>query len=151
YDADPNTGVYVYDTANGGWYVVGGTSAAAPQWAALIAIANRGRALAGKGPLDGPSQTIYALYAMAHKSYATYFHDITSGSNGYSAHAGYDLVTGLGSPKANAVIKELLTATGSGTGIHVNIVSNVPNLANLNQKASHDLQVAKGSPTDEAL
>jgi hypothetical protein len=146
YNADPNTGVVVYDTQNGGYYVVGGTSAGAPQWAALIAIANEGRALAGKGTLDGPSQTIYALYAMAHKAYATYFHDITTGSNGYSAHAGYDLVTGLGSPKANAVIKELLTATGSGTGIQVNAL---PSLANLTQTAGHDFQVAKGTLSDD--
>ena len=38
--ADPNTGVLVYDAANGGWFVVGGTSASAPMWAALIALAN---------------------------------------------------------------------------------------------------------------
>jgi hypothetical protein len=123
YDADPNSGVYVYDSANGGWFVVGGTSAGAPQWAALIAIADQGRALQGYGSLDGPSQTLYAVYAMAQKSYATYYHDITSGNNGYSAHVGYDLVTGLGSPKANALVKELLTVSGSGSGIHINTVS----------------------------
>jgi hypothetical protein len=147
YNADPNTGVEIYDTANGGWYQVGGTSAGAPQWAALIAIANEGRALAGKATLDGPTQTLYALYKMAQKSYATYFHDITSGSNGYNAHAGYDLVTGLGSPKAQAVIQELLTAAGSGTGIQVNAL---PSTANLTQTATHDLQVVKGTPAEDS-
>ena len=39
--ADPNTGVKVYDSVNGGWYVVGGTSASTPQWAGLIALANQ--------------------------------------------------------------------------------------------------------------
>src|SRR5207253_2523854 len=65
YNADPNTGVYVYDSMNGGWFAVGGTSAGAPQWAALIAIANQGRALAGQGSLDGPSQTLPAIYKLA--------------------------------------------------------------------------------------
>ena len=52
YNADPNTGFYVYDTvpdSNGdtGWFSYGGTSAGAPQWAALIALADQGRAAAG--------------------------------------------------------------------------------------------------------
>ena len=52
YDADPNTGFPVYDSynnpASSPWGQWGGTSDAAPQWAALIAIADQGRALAGK-------------------------------------------------------------------------------------------------------
>src|SRR5262249_5577271 len=48
YDADPNTGFPVYDSYNNGtaapWSQFGGTSAAAPQWAALLATANQGRA-----------------------------------------------------------------------------------------------------------
>src|SRR5205823_6642705 len=52
YDADPNTGVEVYDSVNGGWFVVGGTSAGAPQWAALVALANELRANAGAATLD---------------------------------------------------------------------------------------------------
>jgi subtilase family serine protease len=118
YDANPNTGFYVYDTYRaGGWYAVGGTSAGAPQWAALVAIANQGRALAGRASLDGSSQTIYALYAMAQGSYATYFHDVIGGGNGYYANPGYDLATGLGTPKASAVVHALVAASGSGTSI----------------------------------
>ena len=68
YDADPNTGFPVYDTYNNAtsapWSQFGGTSDAAPQWAALIAIADQGRALAGLGSLDGPSQTLPQLYAL---------------------------------------------------------------------------------------
>ena len=48
YDANPNTGFQVYDAQGGGWYVVGGTSAGAPQWAALVAAANQSRVLAGQ-------------------------------------------------------------------------------------------------------
>ena len=56
----------------------------------------------------GPSQTLSRLYSMP----ASNFHDITSGSNGeYSAAAGYDLVTGLGTPVANALIP-YLSASG---------------------------------------
>jgi subtilase family serine protease len=116
YDADPNTGFYVYDTYQaGGWYAIGGTSAGAPQWAALIAIADQGRALAGRGALDGPSQTIYALYSMAHSNYSANFHDVVGGSNGYYAGSGYDLATGLGTPRSNAVVQMLVRATGSGS------------------------------------
>ncbi len=49
YDANPNTGVAIYDSVSyagqSGWFTVGGTSAGSPQWAALMAIANQGRAL----------------------------------------------------------------------------------------------------------
>jgi subtilase family serine protease len=63
FDFDPNTGVAVYGTYGwGGWAQVGGTSAAAPQWAALVAVADQGRALAGLGSLDGYTQTLPAIY-----------------------------------------------------------------------------------------
>jgi subtilase family serine protease len=117
YNADPSTGVYTYDSFNGAWFQVGGTSAGAPQWAALVAIANQGRALAGKSALDGPSQTMYALYKMTQPSYAADYHDIVAGSNGYSAHTGYDLVTGLGSPKASAVVNQLTLVSGSSSQV----------------------------------
>jgi hypothetical protein len=96
---------------NGGWSVVGGTSCAAPQWAALIAIADQGRALAGKASLDGPSQTLPALYGLASSGD---FHDITSGSSGSnSCVPGYDLVTGIGSPQANLLVPALVSYGGS--------------------------------------
>src|SRR5207244_12419210 len=96
YNADPNSGVAVYDSTpyNGstGWYQVGGTSAGAPQWAALIALANASRA-------QSLNQTAGVLYSLNNSSN---FLDITSGSNGYLAAPGYDLVTGIGSPVANS-------------------------------------------------
>jgi subtilase family serine protease len=109
YAADPRNGFSVYDpvsiTGRQGWFVVGGTSVGTPQWAALIAIADQGRALRGKASLDSRS-AIHAILSLPESD----FHDITTGSNGFSAHAGYDLVTGKGTPIANRVVQGLLTA-----------------------------------------
>jgi subtilase family serine protease len=109
FDADPNSGVPVYDSYSQGstnpWIRFGGTSVSAPCWAALLAIANQGRTQAGLGTLG--SATIPDLYALP----ATDFHDITSGNNGNAAAPGYDLVTGLGSPVANQLAADLI---GSG-------------------------------------
>jgi subtilase family serine protease len=102
----------VYDTittpsGNSGWITVYGTSAGAPQVSALIAIANQGRALLGKAALDS-AQALDMIYAAP----STDFHDIvTGGSTGtpaYPATPGYDLATGLGSPFADSLIKDLL-------------------------------------------
>jgi subtilase family serine protease len=117
YDADPSTGFPVYDSYNNGtarpWGEWGGTSDAAPQWAALVAIADQGRAAAGLGSLDGASQLLPALYKLP----ASDFHDVTtgnsSGSPAYSASAGYDLATGRGTPVANRVIADLINLGGS--------------------------------------
>jgi kumamolisin len=79
-----------------------GTSLATPIWAGIIAMVNQGRAANGLGPVGplGP-----ALYPLAGTSAFT---DITSGSNGmYTAGAGYDLCTGLGSPNVSALVKAL--------------------------------------------
>ncbi len=115
YHADNSTkGFAVYDTVRyygqTGWFNAGGDSAGAPQWAALVAIADQVRGSA----LDGPTQTLPALYQLAQQNYGQYFHDITSGSNGgYTAAAGYDEVTGIGSPKADQLIQALAAWTGS--------------------------------------
>jgi subtilase family serine protease len=104
YDADPSTGFSVYNTYDRGWEQIGGTSAGAPQWAALVAIANQGRNLRGLGTLDGPTQTLPLLYSLSSAD----FHDVTGGRNSYSAASGYDLVTGRGSPVANLVVRDLV-------------------------------------------
>ncbi|MCE5269039.1 MAG: S53 family peptidase [Planctomycetaceae bacterium] len=117
YDSDPYSGFSVYDTYNNSasspWAQWGGTSAAAPQWAALIAIADQGRMLAGKDSLDGASQTLPLLYSLSTAD----FHDITTGmSTGnprYSAAVGFDLVTGRGSPVANLIVADLVGSTVS--------------------------------------
>ncbi|HEY2412385.1 MAG TPA: hypothetical protein VGI40_09095 [Pirellulaceae bacterium] len=110
YDADPNTGFAVYDTyGSSGWIEVGGTSAGAPQWAALIAIADQGRAVAGLGSLGNAQAALYSLPRSD-------FHDVIAGSNGRSATAGYDVSSGIGSPIANLVIADLVAYGGSAGG-----------------------------------
>jgi subtilase family serine protease len=106
YDADINTGFYVYNTAglpkgDTGWWAVGGTSAGVPQWAALVALADQGRALEGLGSLGNAQALIDSLPASA-------FHDVTTGSNGFAAGVGYDLATGRGSPYADRVVAGLV-------------------------------------------
>jgi kumamolisin len=93
-DADPDTGYEV--RVDGGNTVVGGTSAVAPLYAALtaIAVAKAGRPLGFLNP---------RLYG-----FAGVFRDITVGSNGaYAAAVGWDACTGLGSPLAAALIEAL--------------------------------------------
>jgi subtilase family serine protease len=107
YDASAGTGYWVYDSFDNSqspWQAVGGTSAGAPQWGALVAVANQGRALQGLGTLDGTSQTLPMLYSLPSSD----FHDITDGANArYSAGPGYDMVTGRGSPYADRVVAAL--------------------------------------------
>ncbi|MGA3068471.1 MAG: S53 family peptidase, partial [Tepidisphaeraceae bacterium] len=120
YDANPSTGYYVYDTESydgyAGWFQAGGTSAAAPQWADIVAIADQDRAISGLGSLNGTTQTLPALYSLYTTStYGSAFHDVTGGSTGrYSASADYDLVAGLGTPKVGYLITSLRSASSSG-------------------------------------
>ncbi len=87
YDADPKSGFSVY---RGKWYVLGGTSAGAPQWAAIKSL--------------GLSATNEKFYRdKAGENHTSFFRDITSGANGVcvyycEARKHYDYVTGLGSP-----------------------------------------------------
>jgi hypothetical protein len=107
YDADPNTGVAVYDSlpylGQSGWWVVGGTSLGAPSWSAILADADQLRAGAGKGPLtasgDAAQRDVYSLPSSA-------LAPVTSGPDngscpvGCAPATGYDTITGLGSPRA---------------------------------------------------
>ncbi len=93
-NADPGTGYQV--RVDGQTAVIGGTSAVAPLWAGLIALAN-----ARNGKSAGFLNPV--LY-----SNAGAFHDITSGNNGaFKAGPGWDACTGLGSPNAPEIIKAL--------------------------------------------
>lgn len=94
-DADPSTGYVV--RVDGQTSVIGGTSAVAPLWAGLIALAN-----AANGSNAGLANT--ALY----NAEASAFRDITAGNNGaFAATKGWDACTGLGSPIGTAVITAL--------------------------------------------
>ena len=138
YDGDPNTGFAVYDSVPSqgysGWQEVGGTSAGAPQWAALVAIADQGRVLNGSTTLDGATQTLPELYSLysapgttGYSTYASTFNDVVDsgggswhwrwgwGYSGNAATAGYDTATGLGSPVAGPIISALAGTSTSGS------------------------------------
>lgn len=113
YDANPSTGFAVYDSVaysnQSGWFQIGGTSAGAPQWAGLVAIANGTRAASGKANLGGAYN---AVYTAAKSNYTSSVHDVASGTNGScgsvcTSGGGYDYVTGLGSPRADVLVPAL--------------------------------------------
>src|SRR5205823_4420856 len=81
----------------------GGTSFAAPMWAGYVALANQQLAGNGGSPVGFLNPTIYQQNVTP-STFAADFHDISSGTSGsYSAVAGYDLVTGWGSPNAGLI------------------------------------------------
>jgi kumamolisin len=108
-DADPTTGYQVL--VNGQQQVIGGTSAVAPLWAALVALINQ---KLGK-PAGFLNPTLYGLNGGG-------FRDITTGNNddsglgSYSARAGWDPCTGLGSPDGAALISALQSGSTPGSG-----------------------------------
>jgi len=99
-NADPVTGYQVLVDGQAG--VIGGTSAVAPLWAALIARCNQ--------KLGGPLGAVHAaLYQIGERA----FRDITEGNNGaYRAGAGWDPCTGLGSPNGAALLAALASFKG---------------------------------------
>lgn len=89
-DADPQTGVAVYaprSSKSSAWVVFGGTSVSSPCMAAMVNLSG----LTFKNT-TAFLQAVYAVPGSAN------FRDIVSGSNGYPCTAGWDYVTGLGSP-----------------------------------------------------
>jgi kumamolisin len=89
-DADPETGYEV--RVDGTASVIGGTSAVAPLWAALVTRLNQ---LSGT-PTGLANPKLYNA--------STALRDITSGNNGdFAAAAGWDACTGLGSPNGAAL------------------------------------------------
>jgi hypothetical protein len=105
YNSNPLTGFYIFNSDRAvGWYDAGGTSAGTPQWAGLVALANQGLAANGQASLGSFVSAQELLYAAP----ANDFHDVTLGYNGFLAGPGYDLVTGRGTPKADALIPDLI-------------------------------------------
>ena len=91
----------------------GGTSFAAPMWAGYIALVNQQLAAGSKPTIGFINPTLYQQNTNS-STYATDFHDITSGTSGsYSAVTGYDLVTGWGSPNGAALISALAGSSSS--------------------------------------
>lgn len=98
-------GIWVYSTISAvchtsntpAWYGCSGTSLATPLWAGFLAIVLQLRIGVGLGNMDP------LLYQTANNPglYSVDFHDITSGNNGYNAGAGWDPVTGWGTPVAS--------------------------------------------------
>jgi subtilase family serine protease len=122
-DANPASGYTIYwngsDSQPGqphGWQAIGGTSAASPVWAALIALADSSRGCAKSGPLG---YVLPALYRAASSSYAADFNDVLTGNNDftqtnggqYAAGPGYDEASGLGSPNGAALASNLCPDT----------------------------------------
>ncbi len=109
-DADPNTGYITYCSVGAPcqgqtWLTIGGTSAAAPMWAAMIALANEKSLHDGNFNLGFINPLLYQLAQTGgtNSSYSLDFHDITVGGNTtsttslYPSTPGYDMATGLGS------------------------------------------------------
>jgi subtilase family serine protease len=117
-DADPYSGYVVY--YDGSWTGIGGTSAAAPLWGAFLALTDAsstcgGTAVGFANPM---------LYSVAGGSgYSSDFYDVKSGNNDYTgtnngkftAGAGYDEASGLGSPDGAGLPAALCGGTSSGT------------------------------------
>ena len=114
FDADPNTGVAVYDSVayagQTGWWQVGGTSLSAPSWAAILADADQLRAAKGKAPLTTDAhQVIYSLPSSV-------IVPVTTGpDNGFcpvgcTPTSGYDEITGLGSPRSGVDVALSVTS-----------------------------------------
>ncbi|HEY7833661.1 MAG TPA: S53 family peptidase [Ktedonobacterales bacterium] len=111
-DADPTTGMAIY--VAGQWGQAGGTSAAAPLWAGVLAIANQ---MAGH-PLGFVNPALYRVGESSASAQA--FRDITNGNNtvaigvsdvqGFEARLGWDLITGWGAPRASQMIPALIAA-----------------------------------------
>ncbi|HYL35661.1 MAG TPA: S53 family peptidase [Bryobacteraceae bacterium] len=127
------TASWVHDPfalVSGGYFQPnGGTSAATPAFAGIVSLLNQYLVAAGAQSSPGLGNINPGLYALAQTAPSA-FHDITSGSNivpcvinstqdctsgsfGYNAGPGYDLVTGLGSVDAYALARAWLAAIGS--------------------------------------
>jgi len=95
-DADPRSGVWVWDSGNFGWWIVGGTSVSSPVWAGIVSAAG-----SNLGSTNAQLHTIYR-----NRWNKADYTDIKSGVcglwNGNLALDGYDLCTGVGSPRGYA-------------------------------------------------
>ncbi|MDQ2907014.1 MAG: S53 family peptidase [Chloroflexota bacterium] len=130
-NADPNRGYLVYCSvvATGcspaGFYSAGGTSAAAPMWAAFIALTNEKTLHDGGFNIGFINPYLYQIdQNVSGTSYSNDFHDVTSGNNDglndgkniYPATAQYDLASGLGSYNGLNLANDLETLANTKNG-----------------------------------
>jgi hypothetical protein len=114
--ADEYTGaITVYAAEFGGWSTIGGTSSSTPLWAAILADIDASSSCTA--PVGFASPSLYAVASIP-ADYAASFNDIKTGNNdvydlwhgaSYAAHAGYDMASGLGTPK--------VTSASGGAGL----------------------------------
>jgi subtilase family serine protease len=95
------------------FFIIGGTSAGSPQWAGLAAVADQ----LGHHRMGNINPALYSI-AQGKKQYPAALHDITVGNNdvaeiggGYDTKAGWDPVTGLGTPNAAHLLPLLAQRT----------------------------------------
>ncbi len=128
YDGNPSTGFLVFDSVRNqnrsGWQVIGGTSAGTPQWAAMIALVDQGRALIGLGSLDGPTQTLPEIKDLPSSD----FNVITG--NG---------LTGAGSPIGEKIISALV-------GGNITSIDDIPTQLVFSQQPTNRTAGADFSP-----
>ena len=110
-------GFWVYSTASdmcgasvdsAGWFGCAGTSLSTPLWAGFLATALQ---MKGTGSFGNIDPKLYQI--LNSPAYSSAFHDVMSGSNGYSAGRGWDPVTGLGSPIADQLANALTQTTST--------------------------------------
>jgi pseudomonalisin len=106
---------------NGGFYAVGGTSAASPSWAGLMALVVE-RMGTGQG---NANPNLYALFRLQSAGGAAVFHDITGGNNnvpgvaGFAAGPGYDQATGIGTPDAFLLVQHWTDTSRPSLGLNL--------------------------------
>jgi subtilase family serine protease len=151
FDGDPNTGVEVYSTppgaTKGSWQLVGGTSVGAPSWAGIIAIVDQGRALTGKGSLDGPTQTLPALYAAASSNFNTVSAAPQSSFGGFGGFGGFNPFGGGGF----GGVSDWGTGLGLGFGIWSGVGPVTGSSGQTNTGATANTATGLGSPNGSSL
>ncbi len=145
-DADPYSGYVIY--YDGAWTGIGGTSAAAPFWAAFTALVDGSSACDGKAiGFANP-----ALYGAAATAYSADFNDITSGNNDYTgthsglypAGTGYDMASGLGTPNGAGLPATLCAGSGPASTTTTLVAS--PTSPVVGQSVSYTATVAPVAP-----
>jgi len=120
--ADPSSG-YLIALDNNEWYFMGGTSGAAPTWAAMLAQADASTGCVANGSIGQLNPLLYSASTTARSSS---FYDVTTGTNDwtpsgytggdYKATAGYNMATGLGTPKYAGLLSHLCGTRPSVAG-----------------------------------